>query len=697
MKEITLAFAGQPNSGKTTIFNEITGARQHVGNWPGVTVEYKDGYKTIGDTTYKLVDLPGLYSMSANSYEEIVSRDFLIKEKVDIIVNIIDSSVLDRSLFLTTQLTEIGLPMVLVFNMDDIVQKNQTEIDYKRISESMNIPYIVTQGAKTKSWDKFYEIINEVYDNKEYYIPRHISFSGELETEITEMENSLKVKNPFQFTDKGNSTDTRHAHDIPGDIFVSKENNPIRLRWFIVRGFEGDKEAINMLQPNLISPKNLEAQIDIKRGHVTDVYGDSIDEIVTDDRYAFISGLINKFVSYSKTSNKVSITERIDNILLNKWLSIPFFAAIMYCAFYVAFNVGDFIAGYIDGWINGTDDFIGLVGYITESVPGALGELLGSGVVAGVGAVIVFLPYIACMFIVIAILEDSGYMARAAFVVDRAMHAFGLHGKSFVAMLLGFGCNIPAVMATRTMESRADRLITIFVIPLMSCSARLPIYTFFVAIFFEPKWRPLVLMSIYLIGILVAIIVGKICKGTMFDDKETPFVMEMPAYRWPTFKSTIIHTWDRTKQFIVRAGTIVAGCAILIWFISVYPSEDNSIVMMLGHWIEPIFKPIGLDWMAGVASIFGIGAKEVVVSALEVIAGAQGAGDAEAFIRSIYTPFQSYIFMMFCLMYWPCFATVITMKKEIGEWKYFLFSIIYPPLVAWVLCFIVWNIGKLFM
>ena len=276
------------------------------------------------------------------------------------------------------------------------------------------------------------------------------------------------------------------------------------------------------------------------------------------------------------------------------------------------------------------------------------------------------------------------------------MHAFGLHGKSFVSMLLGFGCNIPAVMATRTMESKADRLVTIFVVPLMSCSARLPIYTFFVAIFFEEKWRPLVLMSIYVIGIIVAIIVGKFCKKTMFADKEAPFVMEMPAYRWPTVKSVFLHTWDRSKQFIVRAGTIVAACACLIWFISVYPSEDNSIVMMLGHWIEPIFKPIGLNWMAGVASIFGIGAKEVVVSALSVIAEAQGGGDPEAFIQSHYTPFQAYIFMMFCLLYWPCFATVIAMKKEIGEWGYFLFSIIYPPIVAWVLCFLVWNIGKLF-
>ena len=695
MKEIVLAFAGQPNCGKTTLFNEITGSHQHVGNWPGVTVEYKDGSVIHNDIKYKIVDLPGLYSLSAYSYEEIVSRDFLIKEKVDIIVNIVDSSILERSLFFTTQLMEIGLPMMMIFNMEDVVNRKKIEINFDEIASSINVPYITTQGAKTKSFEKFFETVNEIYDHKEYFIPRYIPFSNELETEIQNTIETIKVKNPFYYyknEDEQEHTHTfeHHDHDIPTDAYIVNENhNPIRLRWYVSRGFEGDKEAVKILQENIISPQKIDVKIEAKRGHVTDIYGENLDDIFVDDRYGFVGGLTGKFVNYSKVSEKTSWTDRIDNVLLNKWLAIPMFAVIMFITFSVAFTLGDWIAGYLEEWIGMFSDFVG-----NNLAHETLKSVVCDGIIGGVGAVVVFIPTIATMFIMISLLEDSGYMSRAAFISDKAMHAMGLHGKSFVSMLLGFGCNVPAVMAARTLESRADRIVTIMLNPLMSCSARLPIYAFFTSIFFEAKYRALVIMSIYLIGIILAIVVGKIFRSKLFDTKESPFVMEMPSYRTPTFKGTFIHAWDRTKEFLVRAGTVILLVSIVIWAISVYPSEENSIAIMLGHFLEPIMKPIGLDWMSALACIFGVGAKEIVVSTLQIL-GAHS-GDIETFMRGHYTMFQSYIFMVFCLIYCPCFATIVTMKKEIGEVKYFIISVLYPIVLAWVICFIIWNVGKLF-
>lgn len=677
MKEIVLAFAGNPNCGKTTLFNEITGSKQHVGNWPGVTVEYKEGSVTKGDTVYKIVDLPGLYSMSANSYEEIVSRDFLIKEKVDIIVNICDSSILERSLYFTTQLMEIGLPMLLVFNMEDVVKNHKIEVDFEEISKSINVPYITTQGSKTKSFDIFFEKVNEIYDHKEKYIPRYISYSAELETEIRKQTENISVRSPFRF-------------EGCDDIFIVNENhNPIRLRWYVVRGFEGDSEAVKTLQKNINSPANVGLKIDITRGHMSEVYGETLEEIFTDDRYGYVGGITSQFVNYSHVSEKPSYTDKIDNVLLNRWLGIPFFALIMFITFTVAFTLGDWFANLFSGWIGRGVELLRPC-IVNELLRG----LVCDGIIGGVGSVIVFVPTIALMFVMISILEDSGYMSRAAFLSDRAMHAMGLHGKSFISMLLGFGCNVPAVMGARILESRADKIVTVMLNPLMSCSARLPIYVFFTSIFFEAKWRPLVIMSIYAIGIILAIIMGKFFRSKLFDTKESPFVMEMPSYRMPTFRGTFIHSWERTKEFLLRAGTVITVVCIIIWALSVFPSKDNSFAYMIGHFFEPVMKPIGLDWMAAVACIFGVGAKEVIVSTLNIIGGT--VGDPISVMREAYTPLQSYIFMMFALIYCPCAATIVAMKKEIGNVKYFLISVLYPICLAWIICFAVYQISRLF-
>ncbi|MBQ7257521.1 MAG: ferrous iron transport protein B [Abditibacteriota bacterium] len=696
MKEITLAFAGQPNCGKTTIFNEVTGSRQHVGNWPGVTVEYKEGSVTKGDITYKIIDLPGLYSLSAYSYEEIVSRDFLIKEKVDIIVNIVDSSILERSLFFTTQLMEIGLPMMIVFNMEDVLKEKNIEVDFEAISKALNVPYITTQGSKTKSFDKFFDIVNEIYDHKEFFIPRSISYSNELETEIKDTLNIIKVKNPFYFYKNQDEHDPKHLlehheHDIPTEPFIiNKAYNPIRLRWYVVRAFEGDSDAIEVLQKSITFPQNIATLTEIKRGHMAEVYGLSLSDVFVDDRYGYVGGITGEFINYSKAGSKKDKTEKIDNILLNKWLGLPLFAVIMFITFSVAFTLGDYVAGFLEEWI-------GIFGNIlkTQIENPMLRDFVCDGIISGVGSVLVFIPTIAFMFMMISILEDSGYMSRAAFLADKAMHSMGLHGKSFVSMLLGFGCNVPAIMAARTLDSRADKIVTIMLNPLMSCSARLPIYVFFTSIFFDVQYRAMVIISIYLAGIILAIIVGKILRSKLFDTKESPFVMELPSYRMPTFKGTFIHSWERTKEFLIRAGTIITLVCIIIWAITVFPSQENSIAVILGKFIEPIMKPIGLDWMAAVACLFGVGAKEVVVSAINILASS-GGGDVASVMREAYTPLQSYVFMLFCLIYCPCAATIISMKKEIGELKYFLIGVLYPIVLAWVICFVVYQIGRLF-
>ncbi|MBQ0104760.1 MAG: ferrous iron transport protein B, partial [Armatimonadetes bacterium] len=417
---------------------------------------------------------------------------------------------------------------------------------------------------------------------------------------------------------------------------------------------------------------------------------ESLNEIITDDRYGFVGSLTSTSVSYSKVSKKPTLTEKADNILLHKWLGIPLFALIMFLIFSLAFTVGDWAARFLGSLINlGCEALRPSIG--NEFLQG----LVCDGIIGGVGAVIVFIPTIALMFIMISMLEDSGYMSRAAFLSDRAMHAMGLHGKSFISMLLGFGCNVPGVMAARILESKADRTVTVMLNPLMSCSARLPVYVFFTSVFFEAKARPFIIMSIYLAGIILAVIMGKFFRSKLFDTKESPFVMEMPSYRMPTFRGTMIHAWERTQEFLVRAGSIITLVCVGIWVLSVFPNEENSFIFMLGHFLEPIMKPIGLDWMAAVSCLFGVGAKEIIVSSLNIICGVNG--NPADVLREVYTPLQSYIFMIFTLIYCPCAATIVTMKKEIGEAKYFIISVIYPIVLAWVICFLIWQISRLFM
>jgi len=684
INEIKIAFVGNPNCGKTTLFNELTGSRQHVGNWPGVTIEHKEGVIVTDDMIYRIIDLPGLYSLSSYTYEEKVTRDFLINENIDVIVNIVDSSILERNLYLTTQLIGIGIPVLMVYNMSDVVENSKIKVNYQKISELINVEYITTMGAKSTNIRSILDKCKNISKNKSKHIPRYITYSNELETELNRIEKEISVKNPFKY-ENNNS------------LFVSRENkNPLRLRWLVVKILEEDESVTKIFKENINHSTAAVEKILIAKKHMENIYGQNIRDIITDDRYGFVGGLINKWVNYSEVSDKPTITDKIDNVLLNKYSGIPLFLIIMYLMFTITFTLGDFISGYIEALVGQMSALANAT--ITNNFWQAL---IVDGVITGVGAVFLFIPTIAIMFMMISLLEDSGYLSRAAFLSDRAMHSMGLHGKSFISLLLGFGCNVPAVMAARTLESRADRIVTILINPLMSCSARLPVYVLFTSVFFAVQYRSLIIFSIYAIGVVLAVIIGKIFRKTMFDTKESPFVMELPTYRFPTFKGTMIHMWERTKEFIIRAGTIIVLVSVVVWILGAFPygvefGSAKSIIGKIGFFVEPIMKPIGLDWMAAVSFIFGIGAKEIIVSTLSILTSHRS-GSLEHVLLNTYTPLSAYVFMVFSLIYMPCSATIITMKKEMASWKYFFIGIIYPLLLAWVICFVIYQIGSLFI
>lgn len=671
INEIKVAFIGNPNCGKTTIFNTLTGAKQHTGNWPGVTVEHKEGVIITNDMIYKIIDLPGLYSLSSYSYEEKVTKNYITSEDIDIIVNIVDASVLERNLYLTTQLIEFQIPMIIAFNMTDMVDDNNISINYPHIANMLGVKYVTCVGSKDNNLDNILDTIKIAVEEKTP--PRQMKYSHELETEILKLKDQIKTKNE--------------------NLFIKNELANIPLRWFILKSLEGNKEEIDILKANVIHGQSAYEKIVATRKHIEDIYKEHIQEIITDDRYGFVEGVIKDAVVYPNVHDEQSLTEKIDNIFLNRLLGIPLFLIIMYLMFTITFKIGDLASGYISLGI----DYISSILKDTITNP-MLESLTVNGIINGVGGVLLFIPTIAVMFIAISILEDSGYLSRAAFLSDKAMHSMGLHGKSFISLLLGFGCNVPAIMAARTLDSRADKIVTCLINPLMSCSARLPIYVLFTSVFFAPNYKALVIFSIYAWGVLLAVILGKIFRRTLFKDDESPFVMELPTYRMPTIKGTSIHVWERTKEFIIRAGTIIVLVSMVVWFLSYFPSNaefasKNSYIGQAGIAIEPILKPIGLDGNAGISLIFGIGAKEIVVSTLNIILGSNG--NITETLKNYYTPLTAYVFMIFCLIYMPCAATIITLKREIVSWKFTIIGIIYPLILAWLIGFLIYNIGHI--
>ena len=680
-EQITIALAGNPNAGKTTIFNAITGAHQHVGNYPGVTVEKKSGTCRYKNHTLTVVDLPGTYSLTAHSIEEVVARNFLIQDKPDVVINVIDASNLERNLYLAVQVMELGIPMILAFNMSDVAKTRGISFDLEQLSSLLGVPIVPTVGNRKEGVDELLEkALNVAEWNVEINRPE-IHYGKEIEeaieTLITKLnENSINAENP---------------------------------RWTAIKLLENDTEVMKAFTGSEI----LETVASLQK-HIEPIVGDSLDMIIADHRYGFISGACSETVR-STIEARHSLSDRIDEVMIHRVWGLPIFLGMMYLVFWLTFTIGAIPMGWLDiffGWLG--EAVTGLWPAGSDSV---LKSLLVDGIIGGVGGVLIFLPNIMMLFMAIAILEDSGYMARAAFMMDRLMHKIGLHGKSFIPMLTGFGCSVPAIMATRTLETERDRLTTMMVIPLMSCGARLPIYALIIPAFFPEAWQAKMLWLIYIIGIVLAVVCAKLLRSTLFRGETTPFVMELPPYRLPTFKGTLIHMWERAGLYVQKAGTLILAASIILWALTSFPKlkqEDptlspeqqqakelsHTIAGRIGHTIEPIIQPLGFDWRIGTAMIGAFAAKEVFVSQMGIVFAVGDADETSLSLREKlrqnYTPLVGFCIMLFMLISMPCMATVAVTMRESNSIKWALFQLGGLTLMAYVLTLVVYQIGRLF-
>ena len=668
MKELIVGLAGNPNVGKTTVFNQLTGMRQHVGNWPGKTVERAEGSFKHVDYEYDVVDLPGNYALSAHSMEEIVSRDFIVDDDSDVIVNVVDAANLERNLYLTVQMMELGANLVMALNMNDFAKKKEHIIDIKLMSELLGFP-VIEVNAKTK--DGFDELLTTVEKAAAKPIDASVklSYGDEL---------------------KG------HLSDLQALIEQDKSLMDVPSVWTAIKLLEKDSIVIEKVQQSSMSSKIM-MEVDKVSKHLIDIYNEGAEEVIANARYAFIDGLVAEAVK-KPAVEKESTTDRIDKIVTNRLLAPFIFFGIMFVMFQLTFTIGAPFQDAIDQ----------LFGSLAEAVAGAIpNEYLASficdGIIGGVGGVLTFLPIIILMFLFLSILEDCGYLARAAFTLDIVMHKLvGLHGKAFIPMILGFGCGVPAIMATRTMENEGDRMLAMMLVPFMSCTARLPIYAIFISAFFAEN-QGLMLLAIYVLGIVVALIVAGILKRTMFKGMSTPFVMELPTYKVPSLKGVLLHTWDKVKGFLRKAGTIILACSIVLWALSIFPlgveyGSADSVLGMLGKVIAPIFAPLGFGfWQAAVAIIAGLAAKEVVVATFGTLAGMEE-DDEEgitSLVQSTFTPLSSFSFMAFTLLYTPCFAAIGAIKQETNSYKWALTMCAITLVTAYIVSFLIFNIGTL--
>jgi len=705
--KITAALAGNPNSGKTTIFNNLTGARQHVGNYPGVTVERKEGFSQYKEYEILVVDLPGTYSLTAYSAEELVARNFIVDEKPDVVVDIIDSSNLERNLYLAVQLMETGIPLVLAFNMSDEAHARGYEFDIERFSQFFNAPVVKTVGHKGEGIDELMERIAAVASlrkgSREQLV---VNYGAELEEEITKIGSMLVEHFP--------STDRYGA------------------RWLALKLLENDRDIREKVNSGEIN-----GQVEKSAARIEKMLGEHPETIIAGGRYGFISGACQEAVR-STIEIRHTLSDKIDSVITNRVLGIPIFLGLMYLVFSLTFTLGDPPMGWIEGLFKWLGDVV--TGWWPEGSESLLKSLLADGIIGGVGGVIVFLPNILLLFFAIAILEDSGYMARAAFIMDRLMHKIGLHGKSFIPMLVGFGCSVPAIMATRTLENRRDRLVTMLVVPLMSCGARLPIYALIIPAFFPQAWHAPMLWIIYVIGILLAILSAKVLRSTIFRGESIPFVMELPPYRMPTFRGVLTHMWQRGWLYMKKAGTIILGISILLWAMTTFPGlpdeeaqrfekekqsvqasmmseeersekitaiEDaekeaglrNSIAGRIGHALEPVLRPMGFDWKIGTALIGAFAAKEVFVAQMGIVYSVgeadEGSETLRGKLKENYSPLVGLCIMLFCLISAPCMATIAITRRESNSWKWALFQLAGLTVLAWVLTVIVFQAGGL--
>jgi ferrous iron transport protein B len=687
-KKIKVALAGNPNSGKTSIFNMLTGTRQHVGNYPGVTVEKKEGVLNYGGFEITLVDLPGTYSLTAYSTEELVARNFLIEEHPDVVVDIIDASNIERNLYLATQLIEMNSPLVMAFNMSDIAEQKGLKFDIEQLSQLLEATIVRTIGNKGKGKTKLLDAIIKTSEQDKRLRTHNINYGEEIEHELTAIETLL----------------------VDREQKLVEKYGP---RWLAIKLLESDTDITAKIYDQEVR-ETVAASIE----HLKDIFADEPEIVMADRRYGFISGACQETIK-TTVESRHSSSDMIDAIVTNRILGLPIFLILMYLVFFATFKIGKYPMGWLEQFFELLS--ITVAGFWPAGSESWIKSLLVDGIISGVGGVLVFLPNILLLFLAIALLEDTGYMARAAFIMDRVMHKIGLHGKSFIPMLIGFGCSVPAIMATRILENRRNRLTTIMAIPLMSCGARLTIYMLIIPAFFDEKWQGPMLWLIYLIGILLSIVVIKVLRLTVFKGETTPFVMELPPYRMPTGKSVCIHMWHRGWLYLRKAGTIILAVSIILWILMSYPklSDESldglspqqaqqrklqySVIGRIGQAIEPALKPLGFDWKIGTALIGATAAKEVFVSQLAIVyaVSSEEPGDSEKSVQSLrdklqanYTPLTGFCIMLFCLIYAPCVATVAMTRQETNSWGWALFQFFGLTVLAYLITLVVYQTGN---
>ena len=712
---------GNPNSGKTTLFNYASGSHERVGNYSGVTVDAKEASIVRNGYVLNITDLPGTYSITEYTPEELYVRMHIIEKSPDIVINVVDASNIERNLFLTTQLIDMNIRVIMALNMYDELKNKNIDFDYKALGKMIGIPIIPTTAVKGEGVEELINKVIEVFEEKDPIVKHiHINYGQNIEEPISKLQAVIR-KNP-SITDK------------------------FSTRFLSIKLLEGDKTTLNLLKdcPNYEEIKRISEE-EIKELEAE--YGDKSETVITNAKYGFIAGAL-KETCVVKESKDDGIRKRdIDDILTHRIWGYPIFFFFMWLMFQTTFTLGNYPMEWIDKGVSILGDFLGKL--IPE---GAIHDLIIDGVIGGVGGVIVFLPNILILFLFISFMEDSGYMARVAFIMDKLMHKIGLHGKSFIPLLMGFGCNVPAIMATRTLENKKDRLLTMLIIPFMSCSARLPLYVLIISAFFH-KHQGLILFSVYIIGIITAIIMAILLKSTVFAKQDAPFVMELPPYRMPTAKNTLKHMWHIGSQYLKKMGTVILLASIIIWVLGYFPRnvnyssnfderiaaieesttipvaekeaqiyelelekiaehQEKSYIGQIGHFIEPAIRPLGFDWKIGISLITGLAAKEIVVSSMGILYQADLDADENSSSlveklqqqihtsgkligQKVFTPLVAYGFMLFVLIYFPCIASIAAIRKEAnGKWA--LFTMVYTTALAWIVSFAVYNIGSLF-
>ena len=715
-KIITVAIAGNPNCGKTSIFNALTGARQHVGNYPGVTVEKKTGFYVFNGTRYRIVDLPGTYSLTAFSEDEKVARRFLVEEKPDVVVDVVDASNMERNFYLVAHLLDLEINLVLVLNMWDMALAAGIELDLDIMSNRLRAPVVPTIGFRGSGNEELKKAIEHAAGVKAGIT--HVPMGRDIESEIEKL---------VPFLDK-KTADSKYP-----------------ARYLAIKLLEQDPEISGYFKDTGRDFSQMEAQLGKSIQRLKARYGGDLEVLFGDRRYGFAAGLLHEAIVKAPEFDRVTFSEQVDEVLTHRILGLPIFFLIIYGLFWMTFTLGSLPLGWIDTGFN-------LLGILFSEVvfngrQSALESLIVDGVIGGVGGVLVFLPNIVLLFLGIALLEDTGYMARAAFIMDKVMHKIGLHGRSFIPILVGFGCTVPAILACRTLASRKDRLMTIMVLPLISCGARLPIYLLIIPSFFAFSYQPLVMFGIYMVGISLAMLISFTLHKTVFSRVSAPFVMELPPYRLPTIKGTLIHMWERSWMYLKKAGTIILGVSIVMWALSYYPRTTdfsidrqinngevvileenisavetigesgkiltreayknrkageqlrNSIAGKIGRMVEPVLRPLGFDWKIGTAMIGAFAAKEVFVAQLGIVYSlgetGENSNNLRDILRDMYTPLTGFCIMLFMLIATPCLATFAVVKKETGSWFWPVVQFIGLTALAYVLTMIV-NLGGVF-